>query len=560
MTVQYEYDPHKHIKIWLSKNPAIFMNFENQMRLIEMRVKNPKDEINLVYDSSLLNEQALQDLDKFCKENDIKPVDIEDFSTDEMTVQERQLFAAYKDEIQHLNEGGNLAVASDILRWIKPVYSLGTYTDFDVPVDTSSLPKLVQVDSPLLLNIGSLKLGNNELIISNNDYIAIVDGEAGKEQIEKVQKGILDRLNEYDSDFIESATKKLGGDSFLYSRISSYMKNRAESEYIEKSRQFNSGVNTSKNPPMSSRELRQFINNVTKDPDSFWKFRRKGKDDTKELVVKRLRKNLSDSLGVIKWFFFNKEYREIKAVLAKSDDEVLKYLMKKERSLYMKSIVVCTTGPVEIAKCLFNGYVLKSSEFDKDAAPMSFNHYGLKKAFQSQNSIPMHETPLGMLKFLGAADGELNDSSWLEEGVQLQQSRQERLLEKQRELQSNLPSELQTLRAKAEENIKRIEDKSTGFFSFFGRRAREAKLEALQKLLKCFHDDTHEFSIDEYRTLLVSIHEKRKDVFAGVFFSRTQDIVEKLEKACTEALVFRVAKDGKSLNFEDQPANDCSLI
>ncbi len=39
----YKYNPHAHVKIWLSKTPSVFMNIENQTRLIEMREKNPND-------------------------------------------------------------------------------------------------------------------------------------------------------------------------------------------------------------------------------------------------------------------------------------------------------------------------------------------------------------------------------------------------------------------------------------------------------------------------------------------------------------------------------------
>ena len=144
-------------------------------------------------------------------------------------------------------------------------------------------------------------------------------------------------------------------------------------------------------------------------------------------MIARLRATFAAQLGFIKWFFFNKEYQNSQAALKQNDEGFLKYLMKKERSLYIKSIVICTTGPLVIAKSLFGDYVLTSAEFNEQATPMSFNHYYLKKAFQSQNSIPLHETVLGMLRFLGAADGDLNDSSWLEEGVTLQNEWQVKL-------------------------------------------------------------------------------------------------------------------------------------
>lgn len=541
----YVYKPHQHIKIWLSNNPDKFMNFENQLRLIDMRIKNPNDKITLVYDSSLLNPSALAELGRFCEENNIEEVDAEDFKTLEIPLsdKEKKLFSFYKAEINNLNAGGNLAVASDILRWLRPVYIHGTYTDFDVPVDTSALPDEIEVESPLLLNIGSLKLGNNELIIANNDYIAIVDGIEGKEQIERVQEGILSVLDKYDSDFIENATTKLGGSSFLYSRISSYMKNRAESEYIERSKKVNQSYS------LSSRELRAEIIKITTDKDKFIAFHQTDlketeEKETEEQVIHRLRKELYDQLGIIKWFFFNKEYCDIKAALAKDDAGFLEYLMKKERSLYIKSIVVCTTGPIEVGKALFGDYVLESERFNSEVTPMSFNHYGFKRAFQSQNSIPLHESVMGMLFFLGRADGEVNDSSWLEEGVALQGTREDKLKAQKLQFEQQFPGELKSTKLAIETNIERLEIESKSGFSLFGisAQARQAKLEALRQTLNCFHEETCEFDIDQFRSVLSSIHSNKRDVYAGLFVSNTQTIMDRLEKMSNQAQMFRVAK------------------
>jgi glucosyltransferase Lgt1/2/3 len=49
----YSFAPHRHVKIWLSKDSDIFLNLENQIRLVKMRDINPKDTINFIYDSRL---------------------------------------------------------------------------------------------------------------------------------------------------------------------------------------------------------------------------------------------------------------------------------------------------------------------------------------------------------------------------------------------------------------------------------------------------------------------------------------------------------------------------
>ena len=151
------FNPHKHVKIWLSKNPRVFMNEENKLRLLHMRERCPGDLIQLIYDSVLLNESARDDLQAFCLKHDIKPVDVRDLIS-EIPEDKRheQLLALYEDEISNLDHGGNLAAASDILRWIKPVYTKGTYSDFDVMVQTKALPETLTINADLLLFFGCL--------------------------------------------------------------------------------------------------------------------------------------------------------------------------------------------------------------------------------------------------------------------------------------------------------------------------------------------------------------------------------------------------------------------
>ena len=102
---QYLYNPHNHVKIWLSNRRGLFMHDENQMRLIEMRYKNPNDRIHLVYDSSLLDVQATVNLHQFCSEHSIIPVDANEFGKLLKASGEKKLYEFYKDEINHLKDG-----------------------------------------------------------------------------------------------------------------------------------------------------------------------------------------------------------------------------------------------------------------------------------------------------------------------------------------------------------------------------------------------------------------------------------------------------------------------
>ena len=61
-----------------------------------MREKNPQDKIHLVYDSSLLSMQARADLEEFCDENNISPVDADKFKEQLQTDAERTLYDFYK--------------------------------------------------------------------------------------------------------------------------------------------------------------------------------------------------------------------------------------------------------------------------------------------------------------------------------------------------------------------------------------------------------------------------------------------------------------------------------
>ncbi len=526
--MSYSYLPHNHFKIWLSKDPDKFLNPENQIRMMTMRIRNPKDIIHFVYDSSLLNDQARKNLQNFCEENNFIPFDIHAINPESLSTIEQDLLRYYQDEIKNLNTGGNLAVASDILRWLSPVFKLGNYTDFDVPVDTSQLPETMLVDAPLLLNIGSLELGFNELIISNNDFISVVDAKSAEKYIHQIQKGIAAALKTYHTDFIEQSTKKLGSTSFLHARISHYMKNRAEAEYIQKSQDINN------KDQRSSLELRAFIHKITSNQDAFLSFNRISPEEKREAIIKRLRKNLSEQLNLIKRLFFKQEYFAIYNILQQNDDKFLTYLMKRERSLYIKSIVVCTTGPIQIAKSLFGDYVINSSVFKKKVNPFSFNHYNLKQAFQSKNSVSLHETAIGMLRFLGTTDGELNDSSWLEEGQQLQKIREEKILKQREELLVNLPYELNDLKIELKKQIKSLNHQAQ---------------DELQKFLNCFDEDRELFDLDQFRALYTQAQTHK------FFAKKSQDIIQKLEALCTEAQVKLKIKN--AVTYKSRPP--CSV-
>ncbi len=538
--MNYKYDPHSHVKIWLSKNPNVFMNFENQMRLIDMRERNPHDRIHLIYDSALLHTKAQDALQRFCEENNITPIDADEFKHALCSEREKTLYRFYKDEITHLNAGGNLGVASDIIRWLSSVYKLGTYTDFDVPVDTSTLDKSIAVEAPLLLNIGSLNIGNKEFILSNNDYIAVVDEEAGQEKIEAIQDGIIETLSQYDTDFMESTENALGSNHFINQYIVKFLKTRSEAIYIQKSKDIASSL--------SSRELRAYICKIMQNEQAFIDFNKQNSNETRAMVIQRLREEMQGRLGFLKRLFFKNEYEEIKKALAQNDQHFLAYLMKKEKSLFIKSIVICTTGPLKIAECLFGGSVLSNDEVTEQVAPYSFNAYALHKAFRSTNTIGIHENLLGMFKFITAEDGELNDSSWLEEGIALQKKREAQHLEQRDLFSTRLPWELTRLKLKIERHVLKLNRNSKGFWGLFGLIIKAKKITALMDVLDCFNHKNNDFDIHKFKVALAKIEKNKKYIFSGLFLSHSKQLIQDLDKICHQSVIYRLT-NGKKITL-----------
>lgn len=191
LKAEYLFDPHRHVKIWLSEDQTIFLSPENQSRLIHMRTNNPKDVIHFAYAKQLLSKSALTELTRFCKKYSLTAVCIEDNVLPNLNTQhEKDLALLYQQQIDSLN----LAIASEILRWLKPIFSLGTYSAFDVVINTAMLPPLKVIREPLLLNIGSCpsSLPTQETLVYKNDMLSIIDSLAAAKEIEYVQTKMLE--------------------------------------------------------------------------------------------------------------------------------------------------------------------------------------------------------------------------------------------------------------------------------------------------------------------------------------------------------------------------------
>lgn len=545
----YQYNPHRHVKIWLSNNCTLFMNLENQIRLNKMRVMNASDIIHLIYDSSLLNSKAIQELVHYCKEHRIIAVDAQQLTHLPLSDNERRLFHFYNDEIKNLNQGGNLAVASDILRWLSPIYNLGTYSDFDYPIDTRGLSEAMNVSAPLLLNIGSLKMGSKEFILSNNDFIAVVNEQAATTLIEKVQANLLNKLEYYDTNFIEE-TEKQFHDNVVSRHIIRFMKNRPETLYIAKSKDlkkhsaFTNTIKETASSLNSSRNHRNYIQQIMSNNDSFLRFNKQAQESATD-TIQRLKNDLKNHLNLVKYLFFNKEYIEIKHILHCNDDELLTYVRNKELNLYLKSIIVCTTGPLEIANALFGNYVLKHHEFINKVQPLSFNHYQLQRAFKTPNSIPLHESPLGMMKFLGVNEGEVNDTSWLESGKLLQDERIKKLKIQKEHFSETLSNSLLTIKKDIEHHLNKP------IMNLF-KKHKETQKQLLNDVLTCFHEEPeHQFDVERFQAILLNNH---NDLITNLYFSPTKKLIKNLEQLSHDAVVFGLTRQRKIIINTQQGA------
>lgn len=162
------------VKIWFSRDPSVFMNFTNQLRMIRFRNTNKTAKITLIYSSKMLHEQANKDFLRFCKQYNIIPWD---FDTALKKVinrvgsrEEKELLQLADQELENTLLG-NVAAASDIVRLLRPVLRRGIYSDVDFEFDFSTLPKEIIINGALLLNVGfscSKDTGRIQAKVTNN--------------------------------------------------------------------------------------------------------------------------------------------------------------------------------------------------------------------------------------------------------------------------------------------------------------------------------------------------------------------------------------------------------
>lgn len=140
----------KHVKIWFSEVPdEPFGGSENTYHLIMDRLRHPDHEINVIVYKALLSETGIETLNKFSEKFKINIID---FSELEKKFEleggkKNKLIKLAKEEIN--NKYGNLAGASDIVRWL--VLDMGIYNDLDNKINYQNVPKEIEIADFLIV-------------------------------------------------------------------------------------------------------------------------------------------------------------------------------------------------------------------------------------------------------------------------------------------------------------------------------------------------------------------------------------------------------------------------
>ena len=200
----YQFNTQNHLRIWFSGKKDVFLNDENQLRMVRFRQKNPRANMTFVYSSKMLSAEAHEKLKRFCTLHNFTPLDFDTTLPTECVDQvDKDMYRIAKTERDAYmkEEGGNLAAASDLTRLITPLLVRGTYSDFDTNIEAGSLPEIQEIVAPILLNIGSIKqlvrgFIPNESPLINNDIIGVstragqID-PAAKDLLQRVQKTVI---------------------------------------------------------------------------------------------------------------------------------------------------------------------------------------------------------------------------------------------------------------------------------------------------------------------------------------------------------------------------------
>ncbi|MBI2792482.1 MAG: hypothetical protein HYX61_11035 [Gammaproteobacteria bacterium] len=203
----WQVDTTKHYKIWFSKKPSEFLDVENQERFIQACHDNPHITFSFIYSADCLDAAAIVQLKSFCDKYHIKPIDfdkeIPPLLQDE---QDKKLYGLAKKEIAFTckNEGGNMAAASDYSRAMRAIIEkFGIYSDCDVGIKFSSVPKILPVKEPVVFPVEIVKEARVSIPALNNEFLAFAFDPNEPEKIDPIA---LKRLRLLQAELMKRAT------------------------------------------------------------------------------------------------------------------------------------------------------------------------------------------------------------------------------------------------------------------------------------------------------------------------------------------------------------------
>ena len=388
----------KHVKIWLGP-----LKLQNALRLRNLRNINPSSKLFLIYESRLLSATENQFIQSLCTELEITLLNVQsDIIPQCTTTAELLLIDHYHEAIQSIENGGNLASASDILRWLSPIYKIGIYSDMDVLIDTNHLPEVIKVDKPILFNLGSQKFFGIDYPVINNDILVVVDPIAALPQIQKIQQIIHKGCRLYEQ----------GKDAF----------SQLKAEY-----------NSLPTHPNHTFWGSLMVGHLPLSPALARLADGKSIGQTRAEII-RLTNDRSIYCDNYRWscLFYT--------LISFGSDSLFNNRMKSQRSSLLRSSVIYSTGP-GAALLAFTEYQSYPTTDFRDEALNSLAHYHLDLHLQTRNKLPLHSGFVDLLKL--AYGPKPNDLSWLQEGMVSIEQYEHKLLAIAARIEANISNDLQ---------------------------------------------------------------------------------------------------------------------
>lgn len=459
----YQFGTQNHLRIWFSGKKDVFLNEENQLRMVRFREKNPRANVTFVYSSKMLSDETHEKLKSFCRRHHFTPLDFDTALLDECFNQvDKDLYQLAKTELDAYirHEGGNLAAASDLTRFITPLLVKGTYSDFDTTIDVGSLQDIIEVKAPMLLDIGSVEVSHrfgavSESPLINNDIIGVAtkDGlidPAARALLQEIQENLLKVYHE--------------GASNTLKRLSKTTRVAAESPLIQ---YYNAGIFNllfKERPDISITDFRLFLDKATKnifnafrlltteeieqakarldeglseklfsalsniDHDNFpIDFSPKEQVLIKKAYINMMKIGLRDTIDALRSTepqqaaLVNISFQQIKEI--DDPDECFRLLqlsVTASRTVFLRDSVTIFSGPLLLADTLLSKSPILFREVSFDWNHL-FEHFHSGQSFKLGSSVEVFQDR--MCKSVGT----VCDISWLSTGQEAMQNREDKM-------------------------------------------------------------------------------------------------------------------------------------